>query len=75
MHIQQSPMAFTQGSAQKIGPPPAKSEQVNEQLGPPKGPPNGMPLSLMLLYPVYLTSNKQKLKRLYRVFQISRSWP
>ncbi len=46
MHIQQSPMAFTQGSAQKMGPPPAKNNEVNEQQRPAEGPPNGMPPKL-----------------------------
>ena len=45
MHIQQSTMAFTQGSAQKMGPP-AKNDQINGQQRPPEGPPNGMPPGL-----------------------------
>ena len=45
MHIQQSTMAFTQGSAQKMGPPSAKSDQVNAQR-PPQDPSNGIPPGL-----------------------------
>lgn len=45
MHIQQSPMAFTQDSAQKMGPSSPNRDQANEQR-PPQGPPNGIPPGL-----------------------------
>ncbi len=73
MHIQLSPMTFTKSSAQKVGPPLAKNNQVNEHLGPPQGLFNGIPPGLARRYPVYLLRSKQRLKTLYRVFQMSKS--